>query len=209
MSLMSHAYWVRAFIGIACLCRLEGAIAEGLPDTLAKVKLSVVGVGTVLPTGYTSENFLGTGFVVGDGRFVLTNEHVVSKLLDIEHKETWAVFVGVSAQPRQARQVAEDVRHDIALLKISGEPLPALTLGDSKTVREGELYAFTGFPIGPVLGLHPVTHRGIISAITPIAMPLPGSRELNARIIGRLRNPFDVFQLDAIAYPGNSGSPLL
>ena len=96
----------------------------------------------------------------------------------------------------------------MALLSISGDPLPTMTLGDSGKVREGELYAFTGFPIGVVLGLHPVTARGIISAITPVAMPQMASGELTDTVIARLRHPFDVFQLDATAYPGNSGSPL-
>jgi len=205
----TRAFFFGAFLlGAACSLPLACAHGAELPDTLAKVKLSVVGVGTVEPARHTSASFLGTGFVVGNGRFVLTNEHVVSKQLDAAHKEAWAVFVGVGAQVRHARQVAKDAKHDVALLEISGEPLPALTLGDSNQVREGELYAFTGFPIGPVLGLHPVTHRGIVSAITPIAIPQAASRELNSRIIDRLRHPYDVFQLDAIAYPGNSGSPL-
>lgn len=196
-------FWVFALLSVAT--RLYAA---NLPETLEKVKPSVVGVGTMEPAHHTSANFLGTGFVVGDGHYVLTNEHVVSKSLNKKFRETWAVFVGVDGRARRAMQVADDVKHDVALLKISGEPLPALTLGDSSKVREGESYAFTGFPIGPVLGLHPVTHRGIVSAITPIAIPLPQSRELNSRIIDRLRHPFNVFQLDAIAYPGNSGSPL-
>ncbi len=38
-------------------------------------------------------------------------------------------------------------------------------------LREGQVVAFIGFPIGGVLGLSPVTHRGIISAVTPIALP--------------------------------------
>jgi len=86
--------------------------------------------------------------------------------------------------------------------------LPALALGDSSRVREGEYYAFTGFPIGAVLGLYPVTHRGIVSSITPMAVPAFGAQQLNSTLIKRLREPYDVFQLDATAYPGNSGSPL-
>lgn len=183
-------------------------LAADLPDTVARLKVSVVGVGTIQRTRRPPEKFLGTGFVVSNGRYVLTNEHVVSEPLDRENKEQLAVFVGVQAQVRSVKLVAEDFQHDLALLKISGEPLPALTLGDSTKVREGESIAFTGFPIGPVLGLHPVTHQGIVSAITPIAIPLPASKDLNARIINRLNHPFNVFQLDAVAYPGNSGSPL-
>jgi S1-C subfamily serine protease len=94
------------------------------------------------------------------------------------------------------------------LLKITGAPLPALSLGDSDKVREGEIYAFTGYPIGMVLGLHPATHRGMISAITPSAIPAPRAGQLNQAVLERLQDPYLVFQLDATAYPGNSGSPL-
>jgi len=86
--------------------------------------------------------------------------------------------------------------------------LPAFKLGDSDRVREGEVYAFTGFPIGMILGFHPATHRGMISAMTPIVEPQSVDQQLNPKLIKRLRTPFDVFQLDATAYPGNSGSPL-
>jgi len=76
-------------------------------------------------------------------------------------------------------------------------------------VVEGQEVAFTGFPIGAVLGMTPVTHRGIVSAITPIAIPQANSRDLNPALIRRLAtDPFRVYQLDATAYPGNSGSPL-
>ena len=68
--------------------------------------------------------------------------------------------------------------------------------------------AFTGFPLGMILGLHPATHRGIIAAITPFVSPAYNSKQLDVKAILRLNHPFDVFQLDAIAYPGNSGSPM-
>lgn len=195
-------------VAIACSAGSALAIASGLPDTVSRVKGGVVGVGTVERTRRPPALFRGTGFVVGDGHYVLTNWHVVSEPLDDSKKEYLAVFVGVDAAIRQATLVADDSTHDVALLKISGDPLPAMKLGDSAKVREGELYAFTGFPIGVVLGLHPVTHRGIISAITPVAIPQMASGELTDTVIARLRHPFDVFQLDATAYPGNSGSPL-
>ena len=78
----------------------------------------------------------------------------------------------------------------------------------SRTLREGEEVAFTGFPIGLVLGLQPVTHRGIVSAVTPIVMPVMSSATLTAAQIKRARQPFEVYQLDATAYPGSSGSPV-
>jgi serine protease Do len=186
------------------------AANAGLPETLALVRPGIVAVGTLQKTRRPPSKFLGTGFVVGDGTLIATNAHVVPDVLAVEDMEHIAVFVGSGRNPqvREAKPVAMDVRHDLALLKIEGGPLPALLLGDSARVREGQDIAFTGFPIGTVLGLFPVTHRGIISSITPIAIPAQSGRRLNTTLIKRLRDPFDVFQLDATAYPGNSGSPL-
>ena len=60
-----------------------------------------------------------------------------------------------------------------------------------------------------MLGLTPVTHRGLISAITPIGIPQGKARDLNPALVRRLANDvFRVYQLDATAYPGNSGSPM-
>jgi serine protease Do len=186
------------------------AANAGLPETLALVRPGIVAVGTLQKTRRPPSKFLGTGFVVGDGTLIATNAHVVPDVLAVEDMERLAIFIGSGRNPqfREAKQVAMDVRHDLALLKIEGAPLPPLLLGDSARVREGQNIAFTGFPIGTVLGLFPVTHRGIISSITPIAIPAQSGRRLNTTLIKRLRDPFDVFQLDATAYPGNSGSPL-
>lgn len=183
---------------------------SGLPETLALIKPGVVAVGTVQKTRRPPSKFMGTGFVVGDGRYVVTNAHVVPELLDGEGLEQLAIFAGRGRQPetRMAETVAMDPEHDLAILRIEGDPLPALRLGDSSLVREGQSIAFTGFPIGTVLGLFPVTHRGIISTITPIALPSQSSRQLSTAQIKRLKAPYDVFQLDATAYPGNSGSPV-
>jgi S1-C subfamily serine protease len=76
-------------------------------------------------------------------------------------------------------------------------------------VLEGQDLAFTGFPLGMVLGLHHVTHRAMLSAITPVVMPSLSSRGLNVRALVQLqRSAFKIFQLDGTAYPGNSGSPV-
>lgn len=196
-----------ATLGLAFL----GAPAQGagLADTLERVRPSVVAVGTVLPTRSPPGRFVGSGFAVSDGRHVITNAHNLPERLDAAKKEVLAVFSGRGeGRLHGARLVDQDRVHDVALLAIDGAPLPALRIGDSRTVREGETYAFTGFPIGMVLGLYPVTHQGIVSVITPIAIPQLSSRALDPAIIRRLREPYEVFQLDATAYPGNSGSPL-
>jgi len=189
----------------------SGGHAAGLPETLQKVKPSVLGVGTFAPLRQPRSDFRGTGWVVADGRHLITNHHVVSKKLDSKHKESLAVFVPRGdRQPKAYRAaiVACDKRHDLCLLRIHGIRLPALKLGHASDVREGELHAMTGFPIGMVLGLHPVTHQGIVASISPIAIPVTSGKQLSQQMLSHLSAPFKVFQLDAIAYPGNSGSPL-
>ncbi|WP_240476428.1 S1 family peptidase [Marinobacterium rhizophilum] len=183
--------------------------ASELADTVSAVKPSIVGIGTYLPGRRPPSRLLGTGFVVGDGHHVATNAHVVDIEIDDRKKEQLVVFVGIGNSPRviQAKIVASEPQHDLALLKVS-DRLPAMRLSNRKTVREGENYAFTGFPLGAVLGLYPVTHRGMISSITPMAIPAPSSGQLTAHKIQQLRQPLMVYQLDATAYPGNSGSPL-
>jgi S1-C subfamily serine protease len=202
------------FLGY-CLCTLAALMAavavhaNPLPDTVEKVRPSVVAVGTFQPTGSPRQRFRGTGFVVANGHLVVTNAHVLPDKLDDRSNEKLAVFSGRGRKARHhpATLLAEDRRHDLAILYIS-QPLPALTLASSNAVREGTEIALTGFPIGMTLGLYPVTHRGIVAAISPMAQPQLGSRNLTAKMIRAMRDPFDVLQLDATAYPGNSGSPV-
>ena len=199
-----------ALAGASLACNFAGA-AE-LEQTIERVKPSVVAIGTFLKIRSPNVAFYGTGFAVGDGRYVVTNAHVVAaRPLDEANKETRIVVVsrGGEPAPRSAELLAVDKDHDIALLRIAGEPLQAMRIGDSTRVREGQALAFTGFPIGMVLGFHPATHRGMVAAITPVALPTIAAKDLTAKAVARIRdNVYRVFQLDGTAYPGNSGSPL-
>jgi len=190
-----------------------GAAWGGMPETIERVKPSIVAVGTFQKTRSPAFAFRGTGFVVGDGTLIATNAHVLPGALQTENLESIVVMIagaeGRPPQPREAKTIAIDREHDLALLRVSGTPLPAMRLGNPADVREGQTHAFTGFPIGSVLGFFPVTHRGMIASITPIALPGVTSQQLDERLIRRLQSgAFLVFQLDATAYPGNSGSPL-
>lgn len=195
-----------AFILFACFVPARADLVQ----TVAKVKPAVVAIGSYQPTRNPSRVYQGTGFVVGDGLTVVTNAHVVPRTLDVGNKEELIVLAQIDGKPqfRQARIAMVDVEHDLLVLRVNGQPLPALTLGDSTTLKEGAEVAFTGFPLGMALGMRPVTHHGIISAITQVATRAPDARYLNGKSIDRLRNQFFVFQLDATAYPGNSGSPM-
>jgi len=181
--------------------------------TIERVKGSIVAIGTFERTRTPPFQFKGTGFAVGDGTIIVTNSHVLSGALDPARLETLAILLPASGkdqiQVREARRLSVDVDSDLALLKIERPALPALKLRDSGTVREGDAVLFTGFPIGPVLGAHPATHRGMVAAISPIAIPQARSAELDSQVIRRLANgAYPIFQLDATAYPGNSGSPV-
>lgn len=191
---------------------LAGPAAAGtLAQTVAAVKKSVIGVGTYVKTRSPAVTFVGTGFVVGDGLSVVTNAHVVPDILNAARMEELGVVVGNGPDVafRAARLVALDREHDLAHLRLTGTPLPALRLGDSDSVAEGQELAFTGFPLGMLLGLYPATHRASVAAITPIVRPSLDARRLDARAIAQLqRSSFSIFQLDGTAYPGNSGSPV-
>lgn len=192
-----------------CLLWPALSIASSLPDIIDRIRPSVVAVGTYQPSGSPRQQFRGTGFVIGNGRYVVTNFHVLPKKLDSARREQLAVYSGRGRKAvyHAATLAAQDPTHDLALLRIKSR-LPALDLSDGDAAREGTEIAFTGFPIGMALGLYPVTHRGIISAISPMAPPQLGSRTLSTKMIRAMRDPYNVLQLDATAYPGNSGSPV-
>jgi S1-C subfamily serine protease len=181
-----------------------------LADTVEKVKPAVVGIGVHTPTGHPKNRLSGSGFAIGNGQYIVTNFHVLPKELDENLLQKMAIFTGSGrkAKVRTADIVASSKQHDIAILKIHGSPLPALNLASANFHREGSYVGFTGFPIGAVLGLYPVTHRGIIAAITPTIIPVENTGQLSIKMLKNLRNPYLVYQLDATAYPGNSGSAL-
>jgi serine protease Do len=187
------------------------AAADQLSEVIDAVKPSVVGIGSLQRTRSPALSFIGTGFVIDDGLAVITAAHVIADLLNGGQGESLGILVrnGDNVQFRPATVVALDSTHDVARLRIDGAPLPALRLGDSNTVREGKSLAFTGFPLGMVLGLHHVTHRCTVSAITPVATPPVNARQLDSKLLSQLQKPaYAVFQLDGTAYPGSSGSPL-
>lgn len=185
--------------------------SEELPEVIDRIKPSILAIGTFKKTQSPQFAFRGTGFVIGNGNQAVTNAHVLPELT-AENESVLVVLIPRSTGTpviRRAQVQKVDPRHDLATVSFEGPPLPALNVGDSTQVREGRSIAFTGFPIGGTLGFTPVTHRGIISAITPIAIPTGNAQQLNEKAIRQLRqSPIDVFQLDATAYPGNSGSPV-
>jgi len=139
--------------------------------------------GSRSPGGPSERQGAGTGFIIDENGYVVTNEHVV--------RDADSVTVRLADERELAADVVgRDPKLDLALLKVkNGSHLPAARLGSSETLRIGEHVLAVGNPFG--LG-HTVT-LGIVSA--------------KARSIGA--GPYDEFiQTDAAINPGNSGGPL-
>ena len=204
--------WSLAVLAALASAASVASAADGLPGLIAKIRPSVLVIGFYRETQSPRFAFKGTGFVVGDGNLLITNAHVVEseggdpsgRVLMVQSREG-----NGSLRPRGGEIVEVDKAHDLALVRFDGPPMQALELAKPGTVREGSAVALMGFPMGGALGFAPVTHRGIVSAITPVALPSPTARQLDGPTISRLRQgAFDMLQLDATAYPGNSGGPL-
>ena len=153
---------------VGCVCRfgahwlllvpllsLAAPAHADLPDTIARLKPSVVLVGTFKATNSPRFQLRGTGFVVGRGGQVITNAHVLPD--DLGQSDAAALVVQVRGrdgawQMRAAELQGRSDEHDLALLRMDGPAAPAMAIGDSARVREGDSLAFMGFPIGGVLG---------------------------------------------------------
>jgi S1-C subfamily serine protease len=203
----------RHYLALSLLGLTGLAGAQALPALVARAKPSVLLVGTFGALDSPRFGFRGTGFVVGDGNHAITGAHVLPSedLLRGGERRLALMLYGSDGQwaPREARVIASDSTHDVALLRFAGPAAAPLTLAQGAPAPEGSDIALIGFPLGGALGFSHVTHRGTLAARTAIALPAPASQALNARAITQLRRgSFEVLQLDATAYPGNSGGPV-
>lgn len=133
--------------------------------------------------GHTEElQSLGSGFVIDEDGYIMTNAHVVDGADEITVRLN-------DRRDLKAELVGEDKKTDVAVLKVNAHDLPTLKLGDSEDLKVGEWVAAIGSPFGFD---HSVT-AGIISAIN---RTLPRDAYV----------PF--IQTDVAINPGNSGGPL-
>lgn len=185
---------------------------QALPMLIQQAKASILLIGTYGETDSPRFLFRGTGFIAGNDNLAITNAHVLPDVADIGSSRRLVAQVAGKDGKWARRELVIlqiDRDRDLALLKVAGEVLPALTLAADGEAQEGSSIAFMGFPIGGALGFSLVTHRGIVSSIAPIALPQAGAQVLNEKSIRKLREgSFNIFQLDATAYPGNSGGPV-
>ena len=205
----------RSLVAALLLAAAALPLQAGVPQVVAAAKPAVMAVGLYNPLASPRFNFRGTGFVVGDGQLLATNAHVLPDdpaampQLALQLPGNRRAGQDVPMEIRPLTLLAVDRLHDVALLRFEGAALPALVLAEAPA-QEGQAAVFIGFPIGGLLGFSPVSHRAMVSSITPIVLPPPNAARLDAATVARLRQPsFDIYQLDGTAYPGNSGGPLL
>ncbi len=183
---------------------------NSLVETIKKVKPAIIAVGTYHVLSKPSVKFFGTGFVYSKEGYAITASHVINAIYkkdDIDNLYVFFPETGNSKKNR-AKVVADNQKYDFSIIKLEGSGYSYVSLGDSSKVEEGQSIALCGYPYGPVFGLHPTTNTGIISNISPIALPVQNMSLLSNRMIKALRDPYTIFQLDCTAYPGNSGGPL-
>lgn len=183
-----------------------------VPSVVAAAKPSVFAVGVYSRIQQPPFRFAGTGFSLGGGLFA-TCAHVV-QALNPATREMLALAVATSDGHRviEVRPVAIHRESDLAVLEwVDAPPITVRGLRlASATPAEGSDIVLLGFPIGSALGLYAAAHRGVVAAVVPMAIPMPSSAGLQARNVQALRGtPIEVLQLDATAFPGNSGGPVI
>jgi serine protease Do len=128
------------------------------------------------------EQSLGSGFIIAEDGYIITNAHVVARAdkitVRLADKRTF-----------KAKVIGADARTDIALLKIEAKGLPRVEIGSSKTTKVGEWVLAIGSPFG----FESTVTSGILSA---------KGRNLHNE------NHVPFLQTDAAVNPGNSGGPL-
>ncbi|MFC1615671.1 S1C family serine protease [Patescibacteria group bacterium] len=134
----------------------------------------------------------GSGFIVSEDGYVITNRHVVS-----DDTASYMVFFD-DGEKVEAKVVARDSLNDIAILKIEGDEFPFLKFGDSDDLQLGQSVIAIG---NPLMEFNNSVSLGIISGLSRSIVAGDG--------FGMSEYLDGVIQTDAAINPGNSGGPLL
>jgi serine protease Do len=129
----------------------------------------------------------GSGFIISQEGYVLTNEHVV-------HKADKIKVTLSDGREFDGKVIGSDTTSDMAIVKIKADHLPMVSLGDSDKLRVGEIVVAIGNPYG----LQQTVTMGVVSA---------KGRSIPTGIEGHIYKDF--IQTDTAINPGNSGGPLL
>jgi len=145
----------------------------------------------------------GSGFIIRPSGYIVTNNHVVADAEEI------TIQLSNRRQIRDVQLVGRDPTTDVALLKVDGEDLPAVSLGSSDSTEVGEWVLAVGNPGigGPTETLPTTVTAGIVSGKGRNIGVL--DRQFRQR--GQTVTPAieDFIQTDAAINPGNSGGPLV
>lgn len=137
-----------------------------------------------MPKKWKEESLLGSGVLVSQDGYIITNNHVVERADEIK-------VTLYDQQTYKGKIIGTDPKTDIAVIKISADNLPSIKWGDSDSLQVGEFVLAFGNPFS--LG-HTVT-MGIVSAL--------------GRANVGIADYEDFIQTDAAINPGNSGGPLV
>ena len=169
---------------------LLDAYSQAVVDAVEKVGPSVVKIDVrkkaLKHTPREEAQGSGSGFIFTHDGFILTNSHVVNRTTEIGVTLT-------DGRRFDANLVGEDADTDLAVIRISAPGGVAAVLGESRSIRVGQL----AIAIGNPFGFQCTVTAGVVSAL---------DRSLRANT-GRLIH--DVIQTDAALNPGNSGGPLV
>jgi serine protease Do len=134
---------------------------------------------------------LGSGVILTEDGFILTNNHVVADSDELKVK------IGKFSKEYAAKVIGTDPATDVALIKVEATGLPHATFGDSSKLRVGDVVLAVGAP----MGLEQSVTQGIVSAMG----------RTDVRIIhNKDQQGYENFiQTDAAINPGNSGGPLV
>ncbi len=177
-------------------------------DIAEKVSPSIVGI-SVTNTSRSQGYFFfqqqqaqpseGSGIIIKSDGYIMTNFHVIENALNSSGKvssnaKIQVILPNQKDKPYTAQLVGGDKKTDLAVLKIDGTNLPAVTLGNSDNIKVGELAVAIGNPAGlEYMGSVTV---GVISGLNR-TIPIEDGKELK------------LIQTDAAINPGNSGGALL
>ncbi|MBU0975685.1 MAG: S1C family serine protease [Patescibacteria group bacterium] len=141
---------------------------------------------------------IGSGFIVDSDGLIITNQHVVS-----DENAEYSVILPDEDKVISVEKIYRDKTNDIAILEIKKSGLKALELGDSETLKRGNLVVAIGSPGNP--------SGGVLEGTASVGYITGLHREVTAGsdFLGSVTYYEDVIQTDAAINPGNSGGPLL